>query len=111
MSEAYEAQVRAMLVALGPGGTRELAERALAFATRMTPPAYERLGGLSEVARLVDRQRPVVSNWNATESLHTPEPVLRTTATPIWDLRAWREFGRAHPELMGPKFDPFEEDD
>jgi hypothetical protein len=31
------------------------------------------------------------------------------TATPIWDLEHWQEFGRAHPELMGPGFDPFAE--
>lgn len=105
----YEAQVREMLVALGPGGTRELAERALAYAVRLEPPGYEHLGGLAEVAALVGRSRPVVSNWNATPKLSCPEPVRRLTATPVWDLRSWREWGRAHPELMGDSFDPFVE--
>lgn len=104
----YEERVRSMLVALGPGGTRDLAENALAW-LGASAPDYSRLGGLAEVAALVDRKRPVVSNWNATESLKTPEPVFRVTATPIWDLEHWRDFGRAHPELMGPGFDPFEE--
>lgn len=104
----YEARVRAMLTALGPGGTRELAERALAYHSGGTP-VWSDLGGLAEVAALVDRKRPVVSNWNATPGLRTPAPLFRLTATPVWSLSQWREFGRAHPELMGPGFDPFEE--
>lgn len=109
MSEAYEAQVRAMLSALGPGGTRDLAERALAYAWRMEPIIYHHLGGLAEVAALVDRSRPVVGNWNATPKLATPAPVFRLTATPVWDLRSWTQWGIGHMELMGPNFDPFRE--
>jgi hypothetical protein len=108
-----EARVRAMLVALGPGGTRELAERALGFLDGIRAfedGRYDWMGGLAEVAELLDRSRPAVSNWNATPKLATPEPLRRLTATPVWDLRHWREWGRAHPELMGPGFDPFVED-
>jgi len=108
-----EARVRSMLVALGPGGTRELAERALGFldAHSDAGQGLEWLGGLAEVARLVDRSRPAVSNWNGPASkLSPPAPVRVLTATPVWDLRQWREWGRAHPELMGPGFDPFAED-
>lgn len=109
----HEERVRAMLTALGPGGTRELAERALGWADAHASDAgrgYEWMGGLAEVAALVDRTRPAVANWNATPKLSTPEPLRRLTATPVWDLRAWREWGRAHPDMMGPRFDPFEED-
>lgn len=95
-----------MLVALGPGGTRELAERALDWhAAGASDLSW--LGGLSEVAQLVDRSRPAVGNWVATESLATPAPVRALAATKVWDLRQWREWGRAHPDLMGPGFDPF----
>lgn len=98
-----------MLVALGPGGTRELAERALAYADASLRPDYRRLGGLAEVAKLVDRSRPAVSNWNATPHLQTPAPVFTVTATPIWDLGHWVVWGVAHPDLMGEGFDPFGE--
>jgi hypothetical protein len=108
-----EARIREMIVALGPGGTRPLAERALAYAqtSLVGAPDFSRLGGLAEVAALVDKSRQAVSNWIGPHSkLTPPEPEFRTTATPIWDLRKWAEWGRAHPELMGPEFDPFAQD-
>lgn len=108
-----ETRIRAMLVALGPGGTRELAERALGFVDAQDSGTrdYSWMGGLAEVAALLDRSRPAVSNWMGPDSkLVTPQPVRRLSATPVWDLRQWREWARAHPELAGPRFDPFAED-
>jgi hypothetical protein len=108
-----EARVRAMLVALGPGGTRELAERALGWADAHSDAGrgFDWLGGLAEVAALLDRSRPAVSNWmGETSKIVTPPPLRRLMATPVWDLRQWREWGRANPGLVGPGFDPFAED-
>jgi len=108
-----EARIRAMLVALGPGGTRELAERALGFMDAHGPGAgqdYAWMGGLAEVAALLDRSRPAVSNWMGKDSkIVCPDPLARLLATPVWDLRHWREWGRAHPDLVGSGFDPFAE--
>lgn len=109
----HEARVHAMLVALGPGGTRELAERALSFmdAHGSAAAGFDWLGGLAEVAALLDRSRPAVSNWMGPGSkIVCPDPVRDLKATPVWNLGHWREWGRAHPELVGPGFDPFAED-
>jgi hypothetical protein len=99
-------RVADMIRALGPGGTRELAERALAWHGAGTPD-YSRLGGLKEVAELVDRSIQGVTYWRKQPKLATPEPLFKLGATPVWDLEHWVAWGVAHDELVGPKFDPF----
>jgi hypothetical protein len=106
----HEARIQQMLIALGPGGTRDLAERALAHAdTAVTPaPVWERMGGLYEVAALCDRSRAAVSGWATAKSSTVPAPKFKLEATPVWDLLEWLEYGRANPDKMGPKFDPLQ---
>ena len=107
-----EADVHAMLVSLGPGGTRELAERALTvvYATvaereRAWLDSTEKvlgrleLGGLAEVCRLLGETRQTVGHWIAGRrrppSKNTPpfpSPLVTLDATPVWnlqDVRGW----------------------
>lgn len=78
---------RAMLVALGDGGTVELAERAVAFARRHRPPLV--LGGLHEVCLELGESRQTVGHWLAgrrTPPVPFPEPGWRVKVTPLWDM-------------------------
>ena len=97
-----------MLVALGPGGTREMAERALSHAQAVGgAPDWSQLGGLFEVSKMLDRSRQAIHGWINTASARTPEPLFRIEAGPIYDLRHWREWGRGNLDKMGDGFDPF----
>lgn len=90
-----ESDVRAMLMALGPGGTTELAERALAHGISAVRASPE-LGGVSEVAALLGESRQTVGHWIAGRRGpgQFPDPIVEISAGKIWDLktiREWRE--------------------
>jgi hypothetical protein len=95
-----------ILVALGPGGTTELAERVLELlAAQMaaveTVLGELELGGLAEVCELLGRSRQTVGHWAAGRRMprmvhkvppRFPDPIVHLSATPVWDLatvRAW----------------------
>jgi len=97
-----------VLLALGPGGTTELAERVLQLiatheahwlvATETVLCRLE-LGGLSEVCRLLGESRQTVGHWIAGRrwptghpTPHFPEPLVTLDATPVWDLATVREW-------------------
>ncbi len=66
---------------------------------RPTSP-YEDIGGLSEVADLVGRQKQTVGNWIRRGNLDIPEPLLTLAATPVWDLALWRRWAKSHAHLV-----------
>jgi hypothetical protein len=93
-----------ILVALGPGGTTELAERVLELlAAQMaaveTVLGELELGGLAEVCAVLGRSRQTVGHWisgrrwpNDNVIAPFPDPIVHLSATPVWDLatvRAW----------------------
>jgi hypothetical protein len=104
--------IHEVLVALGPGGTTELAERVLAMLQDRDKACLEsvetvlgrlELAGLAEVCAELGKSRQVVGHWIAGRRtplpgavVHPfPEPVITLSATPVWDLVAVREWGRA----------------
>lgn len=111
-----------MLVALGPGGTRELAERALAHAKASIGPtidlaresATEELGGLAEVCTELGVTKRwlghVIAGRRPVPPVLTPEPLVTLSATPVWDLADWREWATVNGALL-PLLEPSEEAD
>jgi hypothetical protein len=84
-----------VLIALGPGGTSELAERALAFLGQLE------LGGLAEVSDLLGKSPQSVGHWiagrrhpTAPDGAPFPEPLVILAATPVWDLDAVRQWAK-----------------
>jgi hypothetical protein len=81
-----------VLVALGPGGTTELAERVLVLLESQTAPNPwpKRLGGLAEVCEELGATRQAVGHWIAGRRGpgNFPRPFLELSATPVWDLDA-----------------------
>jgi hypothetical protein len=105
-------ELHAMLVALGPGGTRELAERALAFSNErlateslftVTKMAVE-LGGTQEVCALLGVGKAwlghVIAGRRPTPPVLAPEPLVTLAATPVWDLADWREWATVNATLL-----------
>jgi hypothetical protein len=96
-------ELHAVLVRLGPGGTRELAEAALAMIRERDAVCLEsvqtvlgnlELGGLSEVCTVLGKKRQAAGHWIS--GRHGPggfpEPLWNLAATPVWNLaevRAW----------------------
>jgi hypothetical protein len=122
----YEEDVREALVALGPGGTRELAERALQYAATvavrhaLVSSETDRLGvwELGGTAEVCDRLG-VTKQWlghvlagrRPTPAVLTPRPIATLTATPVWDMGDWDHWAERHALLLEPRkseVDPFE---
>ena len=94
-----------VLVALGPGGTTELAERVLVMlqerdracmASVETVLGRLELAGLAEVCAELGKSRQIVGHWIAGRRGpgDFPPPLVTLSATPVWALaqvRAWRE--------------------
>lgn len=85
----------AMLIALGPGGTRELAERALEHARSLEPvPMPLELGGIAEVADLLGCTQVDLQAWCDDPFQDVPAELGQIRkAGKVWDLnviRAWR---------------------
>ncbi len=88
--------VREMLEVLGPGGTREIADRVLAVWPTSAPPVDRRIGGLMEVARALGVTTQQAGHWIAGRRGPGgfPEPLVVLAATSVWDLDvvlAWAE--------------------
>ena len=111
-----------MLEALGPGGTRELAERALAHARGLAPVTIgfeveRELGGTQEVCALLGVGKAwlghVLAGRRPVPPVRTPEPLVTLAATPVWDLADWREWATVNGTLIPllgsstPGVDPF----
>lgn len=84
--------LRAMLVALGPGGTRELAERALAHARAWSPvvdPGTPDLVGLQEAAIRLGVSRQTLGHWIAGRRGpgNFPRPLVQLSSGSVWDYR------------------------
>lgn len=100
---------QAVLMALGPGGTTELAERVLVLLEQaaadwqrefIDPYQEPELAGLAEVCAELGHSRQTVGHWiagrrTAPSATPFPEPLVTLSATPVWDLVAVREWGRA----------------
>jgi predicted DNA-binding transcriptional regulator AlpA len=84
-----------VLVALGPGGTTDLAERVLELLQAQPAPVPE-LGGLAEVCAVLGRSRQTVGHWISGRRGPGgfPEPLVVLSATPVWDLAQVREWSR-----------------
>lgn len=71
----------------------------------LDPETLRRLGGLSEVSRVLGRSTNVVCTW-----VRRPPrggfvaPVHAVAATKLWDLEAVRAWGRENPRLVGEGF-------
>jgi len=94
-----------VLVALGPGGTTELAERVLLLLDGQMAAVEKvlgdlELGGLSEVCELLGHSRQTVGHWIAGRrhpgvgGIPFPKPLVTLSATPVWDLAEVRQWGR-----------------
>jgi hypothetical protein len=97
-----------VLIALGPGGTTELAERVLALLDAQTQAWFDatertltdlELGGLAEVSELLGKSPQSVGHWIAgrrhpgqSSGAPFPESLVTLSATPVWDLGAIREW-------------------
>jgi hypothetical protein len=92
-----------VLVALGPGGTTELAERVLILLDGLgQAPGSPELGGLAEVCACLGKSRQQVGHWIAGRRMPRnllrdppafPEPLVTLSATPVWDLATVRHWG------------------
>jgi hypothetical protein len=115
-------ELHAMLVALGPGGTRELAERALAYHRErlaleslfVEPVLGLSLGGTAEVCERLGVSKAwlghVIAGRRPTPAVLTPEPLVTLTATPVWDLADWDAWAERNAPLLEPRkteVDPF----
>jgi len=102
-----------MLVALGPGGTRELAERALVVAHAYRDHAIQaagtvlgrlELGGTAEVCERLGVSKAwlghVIAGRRPTPAVLTPEPLVTLTATPVWDLADWDVWAERNRSLL-----------
>lgn len=65
---------------------------------------FSRVGGLTEVATLLDRKPSAISNWFKAASDDTPEPLFTRAAGSFWDLAEWVAWARANPARVGPGF-------
>lgn len=101
-----------VLLALGPGGTTDLAERVLAMLQERDANCLEavqleavqkvlgdlELGGLAEVCTVLGSSRQTVGHWIAGRrrphrgAPDFPEPLVVLSATPVWDLATVREW-------------------
>jgi hypothetical protein len=90
-----------VLVALGPGGTTELADRVVELLGQQGGPPE--LGGLAEVCACLGKSRQQVGHWIAGRRMPRgvfhqppafPEPLVTLSATPVWDLSTVRSWGR-----------------
>jgi hypothetical protein len=90
-----------MLIALGPGGTTELAERALQYARTLTmrtiPVRRPEPGGLTEVAAELGVSRQTVGHWIAGRRGpgNFPEPRWSLAQGKVWELAEVREWRAA----------------
>lgn len=102
-----------MLVALGPGGTRELAERALEHArareaARMvTWPSQGspmELVGTAEVCLALGVTKQwlghVIAGRRPVPAVITPRPIATLTATPVWSMADWRGWAERNHTLL-----------
>jgi hypothetical protein len=103
-----------MLVALGDGGTTELAERALEYLdglladqqaagvrAEMVAPELE-IGGVAEVTRALGVSRQTVGHWLAGRRqppFPFPEPTWVLDATPVWNMALIRQLTVTEPEV------------
>jgi len=120
----YEEDVRDALVALGPGGTRELAERALQYAATVAARHARvsnetdrlgiwELGGTAEVCERLGVTKQwlghVLAGRRPTPAVRTPEPLVTLTATPVWGMADWDAWAERNYTLLHPGTDPFGE--
>jgi predicted DNA-binding transcriptional regulator AlpA len=92
---------RAVLRALGNGGTMEMAQSVVSFIQSqvpMVPPTD--LVGLAEVALMTGRSKQTVCNWIGRGNQGFPEPIKHLAATKVWDREQVTVWMQGHPELI-----------
>lgn len=92
---------RAVLRALGNGGTMEMAQSVVAFIQNMAPALRASdLVGLAEVALMTGRSKQTVCNWIGRGNQGFPAPVIHLAATKVWDREQVTVWMQGHPELV-----------
>lgn len=92
---------RAVLRALGNGGTMEMAQSVVAFILGMNPSLRaENIVGLAEVAKMTGRSKQTVCNWIGRGNQGFPAPISVLAATKVWDREQVQVWMAGHPELV-----------
>lgn len=92
---------RQVLLALGNGGTMEMAQSVTAFILGMGPSLRsDNLIGLAEVAKLTGRSKQTVCNWIGRGNQGFPAPLVHLAATKVWDREQVQVWMAGHPELV-----------
>lgn len=103
MGQEDMTRVRSILLALGDGGTTDMARRVAEWMndnTELTGIPLDRIVGLSEVAEFLGRNKQTVCNWMARGQHNCPAPFKELRATKLFDLDQWRVWAIGHPELI-----------
>lgn len=69
--------------------------------TKGKKTAVPLLGGITEIAEMANRPRPVVCNWADRGTKGFPAPLANLAAGRVWDLDEVGAWLRAHPEMEG----------
>ena len=95
---------RQVLLALGNGGTMEMAQSVTAFILTSNLPAVSpgNLVGLAEVATMTGRSKQTVCNWIGRGTQGFPAPFVHLAATKVWDREQVTVWMSGHPELVRP---------
>jgi len=93
---------RQVLLALGNGGTMEMAQSVVAFIVTSNLPsvAPTDIIGLAEVAKLTGRSKQTVCNWIGRGNQGFPAPLTVLAATKVWDKEQVLVWMAGHPELV-----------
>lgn len=93
---------RQVLLALGNGGTMEMAQSVVAFivSTKLPAVSPNDLVGLAEVAKMTGRSKQTVCNWIGRGNQGFPAPLVHLAATKVWDREQVKVWMAGHPELV-----------
>lgn len=97
-----QALTRQVLLALGNGGTMEMAQSVTAFiiSTKLPAVSPSDLVGLAEVAQMTGRSKQTVCNWIGRGNQGFPAPLVHLAATKVWDREQVQVWMQGHPELV-----------
>lgn len=98
-------ETREILLVLGTGGTREMAERVKAWVLGRpaTGMPLENILGLAEAAAYLGVPTKTVAAWVARDLHSFPPPAVTLAATKVWDLAQLEVWASGHPDLLGDR--------